>query len=67
MVGGGGEPGVWSELFVVGQDVPLLTPVTSLTHLLRVKQEKGTLFKVALFCSSTNQVSQLMNNSYCEC
>lgn len=62
MVGGGGEPGVWSELFVVGQDVPLLAPVTSLTHLLRVKTGERYVIllrhvTVALFCSSTNQVS----------
>lgn len=33
MVWGRCEPGIWSELFVVGQDVPLLSPVTGLSHL----------------------------------
>ena len=33
VVGGGGQPGIWPKLLVVGQDVPLLAPVASLAHL----------------------------------
>lgn len=37
MVGGRRESGVWSELLVVGQDVPLLPSVAGLSHLRGLK------------------------------
>lgn len=67
MVRGGGQPGIWSELLVIGQDIPLLTSVTSLAHLegknLRQNRLKGTYFLTAIICETQMKASHLINNA----